>query len=86
MLKYIIGKYRVWDFGGGAGEKTSSFLHEVASKFIRFGLVYILNLSPFLKGWETTFPDSLRLYSKCRGYMQLFAESMCKMLRLYAAK
>ena len=45
--------------------KTSSFFHEVASKFIRFGLVYILNLSPFLKGWKTTFPVSLRLYSFC---------------------
>ena len=54
----------------GAGTELGNknikfFFHEVASKFIRFGLVYILNLSPFLKGWETTFPVSLRLYSKC---------------------
>ena len=27
---------------------------------------------------------SLRLYSKCWGYMQVFAEAICKMLRLYA--
>ena len=47
-----------------AGAGTELF-HEAASRFIRFGLVYILNLSPFLKGWETTFPVSLRLYSKC---------------------
>ena len=37
-------------------KKHQVFFHEVALKFIRFGLVYLLNLSQFLKGWKTTFP------------------------------
>ena len=57
-------RYWVRNIGEG-GRGTLMFFHEVASKFIRFGLVYILNLSPFLKGWKTTFPVSLRLYSFC---------------------
>ena len=47
-----------------AGAGTELF-HDVASKFIRFSLVYILNISPFLKGLKTTFPVSLRLYAFC---------------------
>ena len=43
-LKYIMVRYQVWDFGGGAGEKISMFSHEVSSKFIRFGRVSLLNL------------------------------------------
>ena len=53
----------------GAGTELANknifFFHEVASKFIRFGLVYNLNHSPFLKGWITTFLISLRLYAFC---------------------
>ena len=52
-----------------------------------------------LWGWKSTFPDfaeaicvllrlyahhSLRLYSKCWGYMHFFAEAICILLRLYA--
>ena len=58
-------KYTASDFGKNPESNRKFFVHELASKFIRFGLVYILNLSPFLKEWKTTFPVSLRLYSKC---------------------
>ena len=33
-LENIIVRYRVWDIGGGAGQKISMFSHEVGSKFI----------------------------------------------------
>ena len=45
-LENIIVRYRVWDIGGGAGQKISMFSHEVGSKFIRFDLVLLLNLGP----------------------------------------
>ena len=38
----------------------------------------------YIQNAEAICKFSLRLYSKCWGYMQVFAEAICKMLRLYA--
>ena len=57
--------------GPDLGNKDIKFFHEVSSKFIRFGLVYIVNPIPFLKGWKSTFPVSLRIYAFCLGYMSI---------------
>ena len=59
----MIVRYRVWDIGGGAGEKTSMFFDEVVSKLIRFGSVSLLNLGPTCVAGKVLFRSSLRLYA-----------------------
>ena len=54
--------------GTELGNKDIKFCHEVASKFIRIGLIYILNLGPFIRGWKST--SQFRL-----GYVH-FAETI----------
>ena len=51
--------------------------HEVGSKFIRVGLVSLLNLG------STLGPGKV-LFHFCRGYMCSFAEAICISQRLYA--